>query len=63
MDVGARLKQWRESRRLTQQQLALRVGMSASQLCRYEQGRLTPRVETLGRLAHGLGIHVRDLFW
>ena len=63
MDISARLVQLRQARELSQQQLAQRVGMAPSQLNRYERGVSRPGLKTLEKLARGLRVEVRDLFW
>ena len=63
MDISGRLVQLRQSRQLSQQQLAQRVGMAPSQLNRYERGVSRPALKTLEKLARGLRVQVRDLFW
>ena len=40
---------------LTQQELAERCGMKASNLCRLENGNGNPSVATLEKIARGLG--------
>ena len=63
MDIGRRLTQFRALRGVSQQELAKRVGMAASQLCRYERGRTRPGLDQVERLAEGLSVKVSDLFW
>jgi len=50
MDIGSRIRFYRDLRGLSQRQLACRLHMAASQLSRYETGRTEP---TLG----GAGTH------
>lgn len=40
---------------LSQQELAERCGMKASNLCRLENGNGNPSIATLEKIAHGLG--------
>lgn len=63
MDIGSKLVRFREMQGCSQKQLALRVGMAASQLSRYERGHARPSLRTLEKLAHGLRVRIRDLFW
>jgi transcriptional regulator with XRE-family HTH domain len=54
MFQGKRLRQLRESRGLTQDQLAALVGTERENVSRYETGGSTPKIETLGKLANAL---------
>jgi transcriptional regulator with XRE-family HTH domain len=53
--VGERITTLRAQRSLSQAQLADEVGIAASQLHRYESGRVAPRPTTLAKLADALG--------
>ena len=59
--VGARLKQLRQARRLTQEQLAERAGLSYKFIGELERGRGNPTLTTLGALAEALGVGLIDL--
>jgi transcriptional regulator with XRE-family HTH domain len=61
MSTGNALFRLRKRRKMTQKELALRVGMDPGQLCRYELGIVCPHVKTLKRLADGLGVRISDL--
>lgn len=41
---------------MTQEELALEIGISASEISRLEKGRRNPKWETMKRLAKGLGV-------
>jgi transcriptional regulator with XRE-family HTH domain len=41
---------------MTQEELALEVGISNSEICRLEKGKRNPKWETMKRLARGLGV-------
>lgn len=53
---GDRLKRVRESARLTQTELAERVGAGTNQIYRYEKGETDPSAEVLAALAKELGV-------
>ena len=53
-----RLKQVREQRRLSQQQLAQRMGVAQNTLCNWENGKRRMDRETLLRLAQVLDVPV-----
>lgn len=62
VDVGLRLSQLRESRRISMRALAQRSGLSANALSMIERGKTSPSVSTLYRLADALGVPVTDFF-
>jgi transcriptional regulator with XRE-family HTH domain len=62
-DLGRRLKQLREAKGLTQVELAIKAGLSPSNVAQIEQGqRPDPRVSTVAALAQALGVDIGDLF-
>ncbi|KOX25748.1 MULTISPECIES: helix-turn-helix domain-containing protein [unclassified Streptomyces] len=58
--VGPLLREWRERRRLSQLELALRAGSSARHVSFVETGRSRPSEEMVLRLAEHLEVPVRD---
>ncbi|MFD4586648.1 helix-turn-helix domain-containing protein [Streptomyces sp. NPDC058423] len=58
--VGPLLRGWREQRRLSQLELALRAGSSARHISFVETGRSRPSEEMVLRLAEQLDVPVRD---
>jgi putative molybdopterin biosynthesis protein len=60
--VRAQLREWRERRSLTQQELARLAGVSRQTVGGIEAGRYGPGVEVGLRLARALGCRVEDLF-
>lgn len=54
-DVMRQIVEARMEEGLTQQELAERCGMRASNLCRLENGNGNPSVATLEKIARGLG--------
>lgn len=62
MSFGARLKAARNSKGLTQEQLAEAVGMTRASVCAYENGRQkSPSLRTLRKLADVLEVDVSSL--
>ena len=59
--VGARVKQLRKARRLTQEQLAERAGLSYKFIGEVERGRGNPTLTTLAAMSDALGIGLVDL--
>jgi DNA-binding XRE family transcriptional regulator len=60
-DIGAKLRDVRKSAGLTQEQLASSSGIPQETLSRIETGRRHPRIETLRKLASGLGWDTSEL--
>jgi transcriptional regulator with XRE-family HTH domain len=60
--VGAQIRAWRQRRNLSLRKLAEAAGVSYVTISRIEQGRMSPTVAMLERLATALGITVRDFF-
>lgn len=54
-EVMRRIVEARMEEGLTQQELAVKSGMKAANLCRLENGNGNPSVATLAKIAHGLG--------
>ena len=59
--VGARLRQLRQARKLTQEQLAERAGLSYKFIGEVERGRGNPTLTTLSALGDALGVGLVDL--
>ncbi len=59
--MGIRLRQLREHKRLSVRDLAKLAGIEFSTVHRIEVGTVTPRFDTLEKLAKALGVSVRDL--
>jgi transcriptional regulator with XRE-family HTH domain len=60
--VGARIRQLREARGLTQQALAERIDLGQFTYSRYETGRRSPPISVLSRVAEALGVPLAALF-
>lgn len=60
-NIGLYITEWRRAKGLKQGNLALKLGMSAAQLCRLEKARHMPTFQTLRRLADALDIDIQDL--
>lgn len=59
--VAKRLKEIRQSKQMTRQELAVAARISAKTLARHEQGRQRPSEPALRRLATALGVQISDL--
>lgn len=60
--VGEKIKRLREDREWTQPHLAVKAGVAVSAVSQIENGRRSPNVGTLDKLADALGVEVADLF-
>ncbi|HEX8339284.1 MAG TPA: helix-turn-helix transcriptional regulator [Tepidisphaeraceae bacterium] len=56
-----RLRELRESAGLTQEGLAARCGLNRTHVYFLEQEHRSPKLETIEKLARGLGVQPRDL--
>ncbi len=59
---GEKVRQMRENRGITQQELALRTGMSRNQVSRIERGEINTSISVVFELAKGLECEVGELF-
>ena len=62
VDVGQRLKELREERRISIRGLATKSGLSANALSMIERGKTSPSVSTLYKLSDALGIPITEFF-
>jgi transcriptional regulator with XRE-family HTH domain len=62
ISLGGRIKTLRMERGLQQRQLAEKADLTPSLVSQIESGRLTPSLNTLRRLADGLGVTIASLF-
>lgn len=60
--LGGRLRELRESRGLTQAQLAHLLGKSWETISNFERGKTLPSLVTLEQLAGVLGVSMREFF-
>lgn len=58
---GIRLKQLRTESHLTQEQLALMIGVSKKYVSNIENGRGNPTLTTIGKFARGLDVTASEL--
>ena len=60
--LGERIKALRQERSLQQRHLAEKAALTPSMVSQIESGRLTPALNTLGRIAAALGVPIAALF-
>jgi len=61
MPLGERIKTLRTEHGWSQGELAQKVGTDARQISRYENSRITPSVDVLGRIAEALDVSLDHL--
>jgi len=61
--LGKRIRALRRLKRVTQQQLARQINLSASQLSNIERGVKEPKPELLEKMAAALNIPREEFFW
>src|SRR3990172_6947612 len=62
MSLGGRIKGLRTERGTRQKELAQKAGLTPSLVSQIESDKLTPSLNTLGRLAGALGVPIGTLF-
>lgn len=60
--LGARVKEIRKVRGLSQDKLSEKVGIDAKHLSRIEVGGSFPSLDTLAKLAGALNVELKDFF-
>jgi transcriptional regulator with XRE-family HTH domain len=60
--VGSKIRQLRKERTLTQAELASRIGVQQSDLCRMENGEYKVSLDTLFRILAVFGMEIGDFF-
>ena len=60
MNISERIREARKSAKMTQQELADKLGVSYTLISQYERGLRNPKVETLQRIADALCIPLRE---
>ena len=59
---GRRLRELRQARGLSQEELAFRAGLHRTYVSSAERGQRNVALVNLERLAKALGVHIRELF-
>lgn len=61
MNLGKRIKNIREEKNLTQQQIAEALGISVHTISKYEQGQREPSLDVMGKIADILEVELFEL--
>ena len=59
--LGARIREVRKARQLSQERLAEKVGLEPKQISRIEGGKSSPSMDTLEAIARELQVDMKDL--
>ena len=59
---GRHLAKTRKTKGFTQESLCHAIGLSLSQIARIETGKICPSIDTVHRIAKGLGVQTKELF-
>lgn len=62
LQVGQRVKHWREIRGISQLDLATRAEMDPAKLCRIEKGKYKPRAEEVEKLAAAMTLSMPEFY-
>ncbi len=54
--LGKKIREFRKSKRMTQEQLAESIGIGTANISYFETGRFAPSMETLDKLSEVLGV-------
>ncbi|MCG2709597.1 MAG: helix-turn-helix domain-containing protein [Thermodesulfovibrionales bacterium] len=60
--LGARIKELRKAKGLSQEELSEKVGIDSKHLSRIEVGKSYPSLDTLEKIANALNVEIKDLF-
>lgn len=60
--LGARIKELRKAKGLSQEELSEKVGIDSKHLSRIEVGKSYPSLDTLEKIANALSVEIKDLF-
>lgn len=60
-NIGEKIKFYRKEKQITQKQLGEKIGVTASTITKYENGTLTPPIQTLIDISNTLGITLNSL--
>ena len=61
MEIGERIRVRREKKEWLQRELAQAAGLPLRTVGRIERGEVDMRLSTLSKIAHALGVNLRDL--
>lgn len=60
--LGKRIKELRRNKKLTQEQLAEKIGIGTPNISYFETGKYTPALETMQKIARALDVEIYELY-
>lgn len=60
--LGKRIQELRKSKKLTQEELAEKIGIGTPNISYFETGRFSPAIETLEKIAKALDVEIYELY-
>lgn len=60
--LGARIKELRKAKRLSQDELSEKINIDPKHISRIEVGKSYPSLDTLEKIAKALNVEIKDLF-
>ncbi len=60
--LGKRIQELRKSKKLTQEELAEKIGIGTPNISYFETGRFSPAVETIEKIAKALDVEIYELY-
>ena len=61
MEIGNKIKSYREKRKMTQKEIAEILGVEPATISKYESGMIEPNIESIKKLAETFEISVDEL--
>ncbi len=62
MNIGEQIKKYRLAAKMSQRELGEKLGLSQQQIAQYENGKRTPKIETLNNIAGALNVGLKRLY-
>ncbi|MBQ8459048.1 helix-turn-helix transcriptional regulator [bacterium] len=60
--LGKRIRELRKARKLTQEELAEKIGIGTPNISYFETGKFSPAIETLQKIAQALNVEIYELY-
>ena len=61
MNIGEKIRKARKEKKLTQEKLGEKLGVSGAMIAQYETGKRNPKMETLNKIAKALDVPITEL--
>lgn len=60
--IGQRIREYRLQQKMTQQQLAEKIGLQQKDVCSWENGKRIPTLLNIGKITRAFGITMEEFF-